>query len=450
MNGKTFLLMRKNEPITMVQFSSDGKMIARSENLTERAKEIAPIAYLSQPGNWLYKWWDERSIPITRDQIQQFLSRIGYNSPGEYLVKNLGLSLTDYYWIKDPNSDMAWEDINLFDNDFHENILLQTDTQDESKVPHYTPNSSLQGNIEKTWSIVNGERCLIKGNHSGLSSESINEVIASEIHRRQGYDNHVDYDLIHIKGKPYAFGCISKAFTSQENELISAWAVCTSERKPDNKSYYDHFIDVCKKHGIDGEQLRYDLEYETITDFILTGYDRHLNNISILRNADTLKFLRMAPIYDSGDCLFANRETPLNIKELQKMEISSFRKHESDLLKLVQDPNVVDLTKLPPASYIRSMYEKDERISEKHITNILNWYEYKIDMCRKFQLSRITNQYDKPKTASLEQLKSLKEELETSTAIQKEKLAQISEKHEAKTEPRNSFKSHDNDAAVKN
>lgn len=39
-------------------------------------------------------------------------------------------------------------------------------------------------------------------------------------------------------------------------------------------------------------------------DFVLSGRDRHLGNVSILRDSETLQFISPAPIYDSGKCLF--------------------------------------------------------------------------------------------------------------------------------------------------
>ena len=390
--GGRYYLMRKNEVITVVQLNDEGKMTAFSHNMTDTAKDLAPMAYLSQPNKWIYQWWADRSIPITRDHIKDFLAKKGYTS-SQYLVKNLGLSLTDYYWIKPVDSDLTWEKVNLYQNDFHDNILLpqvsQNDADDD--VPRYSPNGSLQGNIEKTWTIINGDRCLIKGNHSALSRESLNEVIVCKIHEMQSYDNYTHYDLIHIKGKAYPFGCVSKAFTSLNKELVSAWAVYTSEKNHNNASIYEHFIHICGKHGIDKEQLRSDLEYQIMVDYIVTGYDRHLNNISILRDADSMQFLRMAPIYDSGDCLFANRPIPRNMHELQKMEISSFAKTETKLLKYVKNPNVLDLTKLPSAGYIRSIYEKDENISEAFINKVCEWYQKKIELCRSLQLNRDVN-----------------------------------------------------------
>lgn len=380
-----YCLMWKNIVITPVCFDDDGKMTAYSKNISESAKDLAPLMYRSTPDEWLNRWWDDRSIPKTRDDLSDLLSAQKVSTPQQYLLRNLGLSLTDFYWMKPVNSDLTWEKINLFENDFNDNTLLYSTKSKKDGVFQYSPNASLQGNIEKTWTIVDGKRCLIKGNHSGASNESINEVIASQLHKKQGYDNYTDYDLIHIKGKPYKYGCISKAFTSQNLELVSVWSVITSEPMDNSTSYFEHFINVCKKHGIDADLLRRDLEYQIMSDYVLTNYDRHLSNISVLRDADTLKFIRMAPIYDSGDCLFANRPVPDNLKELQKMEITGFVKTENKLLSLVKDRSLIKMDKLPSKDYIKDMYHKDDKISDKHIDRITEWYEMKKEILSKWQ-----------------------------------------------------------------
>ena len=393
---KKYFLMRKDEVVTAVLLDENGKMLNYISQM--RHPELAPLQDKAHPEYWLQNWWKDRAVPITQGQIKNFLAKQGSISPTEYLTENLGLSLTDYYWLKPLESDLKWEEVNLFCNDFHENIFMGHFHQGTQATPSYSPNSSLGGNTEKTWSIVNGERCLIKGNHSALSHESINEAIASEIHKNQAYDNYTHYDLIHIKGKEYKYGCISKAFTSEDLELVSAWAIITSEIKPNNCSNYEHFINICTKHGIDKDQLREDLEYQIMTDYIMTGYDRHLTNISVLRDAKSLKFLRMAPIYDSGGSMFARRELPKTFKEMRKTNITSFTGKEYRIIKYVKNPGVIDLTKLPSASFIKKIYEKDDKMSETYIDGIVTWYEKKIEMARELQLGK--NPYSK-KTASL-------------------------------------------------
>lgn len=388
-NDLGYIIMRKDAPITYAEFTSDGNMISYSRDILN--KELAPIQD-SYQNNWLNLWWKERSIPIEQDNIEKFLRANGYSMPSDYLINNLGLSLTDYYWIKPVGSDLSWKDVNLFDNDFKSNLLHwnrgEEERQTNREIPHYSPNGSLQGTIEKTWTINDGERYLIKGNHSPKSSESINELIACEIHKRQGHSNYCDYGLIEISGKEYAFGCYSKIFTSQDMELVSAWALFTNEKKPNNVSNYEHLLNMCGKFGMDTQEIRHGLEYQILTDFIISGHDRHLNNIAFLRNADTLKFAGLAPIYDSGGALFANKAIPKNEKELLNIDTHSFTKKESGLIKLVEDKNAIDLTKLPPASFVRELYEKDPKMDEKDIKNIVHWYERKIELCRNIQLGR--------------------------------------------------------------
>ena len=52
-----------------------------------------------------------------------------------------------------------------------------------------------------------------------MSSESINEVIASKLHKLQGFDNYTEYKLIKINGRSYDYGCYSKLFTSPMSTL---------------------------------------------------------------------------------------------------------------------------------------------------------------------------------------------------------------------------------------
>ncbi len=384
-----YFIMRKDSPITYAEFTTEGDMISYSRNI--KNKELAPIQDMYQ-GNWLKLWWNERSIPVDQDNIAHFLSENGYSMPSDYLIKNLGLSLTDYYWLKPVDSELTWKDVNLFDNDFKSNLLNwerePSERETDRNTPHYSPNGSLQGTIEKTWTINNGERYLIKGNHSSLSTESINEVIASEIHKRQGFANYTDYNLIEIKGKEYAYGCYSKLFTSQNKELVSAWALFTNEKKSNNISNYEHLMNMCRKYGMDADAIAEGLDYQILVDFIMSGYDRHLNNIAFIRDAATLQFKGLAPIFDSGGSMFAGKAIPKNEKELLDIDTHSFTKKESDLIKLVRNRNAIDLTKLPPSSFIREVYAKDPKMHEKDINNIAHWYEKKIDLCRDIQLGK--------------------------------------------------------------
>lgn len=123
-----------------------------------------------------------------------------------------------------------------------------------------------------------------------------------------------------------------------------------------------------------------------MVDFVMTGYDRHLTNVGVLRDSETLQYIRMAPIYDSGGSLFATKPFPGSLRELEKMKVTSFSSRESKLLDLVRDRSLFDRTKLPPAEYIKEIYSMDSQIPEETVQHIAEWYERKLDMLRDFQL----------------------------------------------------------------
>lgn len=379
-----YVLKRKDEIITIIDFADDGSVYKFHQKLIN--PELAPLHDVKN-FDWLKQWWKRRSIPISQGNIRQMLERKGLLGPEEFLLKNLGLSLTDYYWISPLDSGMTWKDVNLFDNEFHGNILLgEAEDESNDEVAHYTPNGSLQGTLEKSWTILNGERGLLKGNRDNLSSESINEVIASKLHEMQGFKNYTEYKLIKINGRGYDYGCYSKLFTSQELELISAYDVVCSEKKPKEVSYFEHFIRVCVKHGLEEQVLRNYMDYMILSDFVLSGRDRHLSNVSILRNAESLQFVMPAPIYDSGKCLFVQDSVPSSDKGLLSIKTESFASDEVKLLDLVSDRSLLDITKLPPRSFIEDIYGLDTQMDEKRIGLIGEGYERKIELFRAFQL----------------------------------------------------------------
>lgn len=379
-----YVLKRKDEIITLIDFAEDGSIYKFHEKLVN--PELSPLHDVHNP-EWLKQWWKRRSVPISQGNIRAMLEKKGLLGSEEFLLKNLGLSLTDYYWISPLDSGMTWKDVNLFDNDFHGNILIaESEEEDDSKLPRYTPNGSLQGSLEKSWIILNGERGLLKGNRDYLSSESINEVIASKLHELQGFDNYTQYKLIKIQGRKYDYGCYSKLFTSQELELISAYDIVCSEKKANDVSYFEHFIKVSAEHGMDESAFRSYMDYMILSDFVLSGRDRHLNNVAVLRDSKTLEFVMPAPIYDSGKCLFVQDSVPSSDKGLLSIKTESFASDELKLLSLVSDRSLLDVTKLPSRSFIEKIYSLDSQIDEKRIRLIGEAYERKVELFRAFQL----------------------------------------------------------------
>lgn len=380
---KPFLLKRQDEKIAILNLTEEGTI--EKYKLFEDNIELAPI-HNPKSTDWLKKWWARRAVPITQGHIQQMLMNKGLLGPEDYLVKNLGLSLTDYYWISPVDSGLRWKDVNLFENDFRDDINIANEESEYSDaIPHYTPNGSLQGSLDKCWTIRNGKRGMIKGNSDTLSAESFNEVLATRLHELQGFANHTPYRLLEIHGRPYHYGCFSELFTSLELELIPAYDVVISRKKPGDKNTYEHFITVCSEHGLSEDELRPFLEYQIMTDFILSGRDRHLSNISVLRDAKSLEFLRPAPIYDSGRAMFVNDMVPDNEKDLLKIRTESFEGTELKLLSLVRDRSLLDPSVLPEPSFIEQLYSLDPNMTELRMKAVISGYERKVELFKRWQ-----------------------------------------------------------------
>ncbi len=99
------------------------------------------------------------------------------------------------------------------------------------------------------------------------------------------------------------------------------------------------------------------MDYEIMTDYLLSNTDRHMNNISIIRNPDTLELLGFAPIYDSGNSMFYNVPyEQLDKLHLDEIKTHSFIEKEIRLLTYVKDRSAVDLDKV---NMDFSIYEKD-------------------------------------------------------------------------------------------
>ena len=62
------------------------------------------------------------------------LLRLNIVTPSELLDKAFGLSLSDQYWLKPVGTDIKYEDINFFDNDFNYAEFMEASLSKNSKM----------------------------------------------------------------------------------------------------------------------------------------------------------------------------------------------------------------------------------------------------------------------------------------------------------------------------
>ena len=382
MEEKLYSLMHRDDPVCAITIDEVSGAILRVSKPVNPA--LLPLGGCIDSA-MLKKWWQHRAVPAGQGKIRRILEQLGIATPQEYLVRNLGLSLTDHYWIKPLDMELGWADINLFTNDFRDPVGDMQFGQDMDKVQElpanaFSPSSSLQGELRKKWIIADGKRCLIKGNHGSNSQESLNEIVATLLHKKQNKQPVVSYSTMRLGDNPQIY-CICESFTSDEIEFIPAIEVVDSKKKDNSLSMYEHFIHVCMEHGLAEDVVRSFLEYQILTDFILTNTDRHLNNFGALRNTATLEFVGMAPIFDSGNSMFWQNPKLPEYDDLTTVEVNSFLKTERQLLGYVLDRGQLDISKLPTEDELCNIYEMDSLIP--CVDSVLLGYRKKIDLLEK-------------------------------------------------------------------
>lgn len=317
------------------------------------------------------------------------LQKLGYSSTNSALVNNLALSLSDCYWIQPRGEELTWKDVNLFTNDFVDSFGEITINQDHMidlrKETRFNCATS-QGELSKKWCIdKDGRRYMIKGNYGESYQQSLNEVFASTLHKQQKFSNYTTYSLAKVQttGDVEGIGCLSYDFCSENIECISAWELLQTMKIRQNESLFYPLKKVCLSIGMQEQQFHDFIDYQIMTDYLLTNTDRHMNNIAIMRNPDTLELLGFAPIFDSGNSMFYHipYEGLKNVR-FREIKTHSFIEKESKLLQYVRNRDLVHIDK---AQMDFSIYEKD--ILERHIRipELERLYQKKLNLLEAFQ-----------------------------------------------------------------
>ena len=319
--------------------------------------EYAPLAVFNASKNrsssltkTVNDWFRGRGIPSWRKDLEKLLDKLGVSSSDELLNKYYGLSLSDQYWLKDVNSAVKYEDINFFTNDFEYEAYLDASLDSSSKSIvsldkniFKSPNNTTDGMLQKGWIIESGKRVLVKGTYTSNKEEPINEYLASQICKRLGFD-YCNYEVEWSDKTKLISKC--NDFINENEELISAYDIYNSEKKPNNISDYEFYIQILEKHNV--PNARENMENLFILDYLMLNNDRHLKNFGIIRNVNTLKWEKVAPIFDTGESMQCDKYTDeINFSSGKGKFFSNTDKDYEDILKII-GKNIlrVDLSKL--------------------------------------------------------------------------------------------------------
>lgn len=353
-------LMHQTVPVAKIELDNDTGFILRIAEVY--AAEHFPVGTISKNGTAdktaLNEWWMERSIPASRSGIREALENLKITDTKALLIRCYGLSLSDQYWICPEGSDLTWEKINFFQNDFSEDIgdVLFGADKKGNPLDFSSPDNTSDGNLKKRWKIIDGKRCLVKGGSNPFRQQPLNEVIAAEVMACLAVPC-VAYSVMWNKGAPYS---VCEDFVDENTELVPAWRVIKTAKQSNNATLYQHFVACAEKLGI--PDVTAFLDRMIVVDYIIANEDRHLNNFGAIRNAETLAWLGMAPIYDSGSSLGYDK-IPALMKNEAKILCKPFKKSHEEQLQLVTDFGWIDFDALQnvPDIIVRVLSDKNAK-----------------------------------------------------------------------------------------
>lgn len=252
-----YILMNKNEEVLFLEYNTNFGIFDRIYEVINI--EYAPLIlkkYYEEEKDELYllnrltDWFKGRGIPSWRDKLDLLLHRLNIDAPSELLDKAFGLSLSDQYWIRPLDLDLKYENVNFFDNDFDYTEFMEASLSNNSKIitkesSLKTPNNTTDGMLKKAWIIDNGVRYLLKGGYKNEVLQPFNEVLASEICARLGF-NHVCYTL-----DTYNDTVVSKCpcFINKDTEFITCYQIRNDMIRHDNIEDYEDYIKILEEEG---------------------------------------------------------------------------------------------------------------------------------------------------------------------------------------------------------
>lgn len=379
-----FTLMNKNKKVFDFIYDEEGHIIVDFERNYPLNEDYAPFGLIKN--NEINKvefnkWWKNRQIPASRNGLKEVLhnSNIYDNDNFDLLdSKAYCLSLSDQYWVKSIDEDIKWEKINFFDNEFSEDIgkILFSGGKTPLKLNLNTPDMTSNGNYEKRWKIIDGDRYLLKAGSKIYNQEPFNELIATKLYERLLNKNeYVEYSVVYDNER-----AISKCknFITKDTELVPAWKINDFFEFENDENKYTHYLNCLNTLGIkDAETL---INKMIVCDFIIANKDRHFNNFGVIRDVNTLEFIGVAPIFDNGCSLWYD-ENDVYVGEF--FLTKPFDDYEKTQIRLVKNLDWFDVSKLENfTDEVKDILSKNKLISEERIDKII----YQINLRIKYIL----------------------------------------------------------------
>ena len=333
-------LLLKSFDETILEFSYNDNTFDL-ENFTILNKDVLPIRIRNNCNINTLDYWLQNRITPHGNRILQKISeakKLNPRNPYRFLLYTHALSLTDSYWIDSQKSNLRWKDINLYANDFSQEIAEIAFTRHgTAKNQGISPEYTSHGNMKKCWYRNDKGIFLLKNDkRDPLESEVYSEFFADQVINLFSV-HHVTYDLFLFKNR---VTCTCPIFTSEDIGFVEAGALARYfsliSDKEKNITYEIGTINWQEKMA---QRFGYD-EYSDmmVIDYILGNCDRHLANYGWLIHNINGNLIGPAPLFDHGQSFFAGKDWIFSDLE----DLSYWIDNEAEISKFMDKWELID------------------------------------------------------------------------------------------------------------
>ena len=150
--------------------------------------------------------------------------------------------------------------------------------------------------------FIDGKRVLVKSGVGPFNQEPYNEVVATELHRRLlEPGTFTEYRLL-IEDRRVYSACDN--ILRDDGELMSTYDLIRRRKQKNHEGDLMFYVRCCEELGI--RDAMDGLARMSACDYVLANRDRHWRNFGVMLDVETLRGTRLAPIFDTGSCLWSD------------------------------------------------------------------------------------------------------------------------------------------------
>lgn len=234
-------------------------------------------------------WLRRRAIDAhrTNSRLLRKALRLAPRDDLAAVLRVQGITITDSFWFRqDEYSDLTYEKVRFFDNDFAE-LALRGDPNSFQKgnASSRTPELTNIGSFEKCWKKENGSWWLYK---NGNDAEQFSELFVYNLGKLMGLPMaHYEKDGSFIKSKDFTLG--------KWNFEPMYSCMYDEEDYPLN---YQKIHQLCPKAAAQYVSMVY-------LDALVMNMDRHTENYGFLLDRESGNIQSLAPLFDHNIALIS-------------------------------------------------------------------------------------------------------------------------------------------------